>query len=74
MREKFNSKRQMGFAYIPPQEPMEFHLVPEGERIFYLSLGGLRLLLNMKRGSEEEGSISHLSPRGNQSAFVCLCD
>ena len=52
---------------------MEFHLGPEGERIFCLSLSALRLLLNIKRNSKEESSISCLTPRGNQSTFVYLC-
>ena len=59
-------KRQMGFASTSPQEARECHLGLEGEKVCCLSLGGLRLLLNMKEGSEEEGSVSWLSPRGNQ--------
>ena len=70
MKGKFNSERPMGFAYTSRQEAMEFHLGPEDERIFCLSLSALRLLLNIKRNSEVESSISCLTPRGNRSTFI----
>ena len=47
------SNRQIGFDSTSPQGAMELQLGPDGDRVCYPSLGGLRLLLNMKEGSEE---------------------